>query len=208
MKKILSVLLALAMLLMPVLSLAEAAAMLAADYTTYTHADEQFSFMYPNSWTLLNAENVQSMLTLASETEDQELAQIIQTYVPQIEQSGMIMLLNETGNTNVNVIAQNVGMRATDEDLLSLAPTLVSQLSAALEGVEFVNEGVIINLGDKNGLIVEYNYTLSGTEMQGARVYVSGETDLYIFTYTCAAADEVSATSREFGFMLGTFTGK
>ncbi len=208
MKKILSVLLALAVLLMPVLSLAEAAAMLAADYTTYTHADEQFSFMYPNSWTLLNAENVQSMLTLASETEDQELAQIIQTYGPQIEQSGMIMLLNETGNTNVNVIAQNVGMHATDEDLLSLAPTLVSQLSAALTGVEFVNEGVIINLGDKNGLIVEYNYTLSGTEMQGAQVYVSGETDLYIFTYTSAAADEVSATSREFGFMLGTFIGK
>ena len=208
MKKILSVLLALAMLLMPVLSLAEAAAMLAADYTTYTHTDDQYSFMYPNSWTLLNAENVETVLDAISETEDEQLAQMIATYGPQLQQSGMIMLLNETGLTNVNVIAQPVGMRATDEVLLSLAPTVVSQLSSTFEGIEFVNEGVIINLGDKNGLIVEYSYTLAGTEMQGAQVYVSGETDMYIFTYTCAAADEVSATSREFGFMLGTFTGK
>lgn len=208
MKKILSVLLALAMLLVPVLSMAEAAEVLATDYTTYTHTDDQYSFMYPNSWILLNAENVQTMLDAASETEDQELAQIIQTYGPQIEQTGMIMLLNETGNTNVNVIAQYVGMRATDDVLLSLAPSLVSQLSNAMPGLEFANEGTIVKLGENTGMMVEYQYTLSGTNMYGVQVYISGETDLYILTYTCAAIDELIATSEEFGTMLGTLTVK
>lgn len=208
MKKILSVLLALAMLLMPVLSLAEAAAMLAADYTTYTHTDDQYSFMYPNSWTLLNAENVETVLDAISETEDEQLAQMIATYGPQLQQSGMIMLLNETGLTNVNVVAQYVGMRATDDVLLSLAPQLVSQLSNAMAGIEFVNEGTIVKLGENTGLMLEYQYTLSGTDMYGVQVYISGETDLYIFTYTCAAIDELVSTSEEFGFMLGSLQVK
>lgn len=208
MKKILSVLLALAMLLVPVLSMAEAAEELAVDYSIYTHTDEQYAFAYPNNWILLTAENVETVLDALSEVEDQQLAQMIANYGPQLQQSGMIMLLNETGNTNVNVVPQYVGMRATDDVLLSLAPQLVSQLSNVMEGIEFINEGTIVELGENTGLMIEYQYTLSGTDMYGVQVYISGETDMYIFTYTCAAIDELVSTSEDFGFMLGSLKVK
>lgn len=208
MKKILSVLLALAMLLVPVLSMAEAAEELAVDYSIYTHTDEQYAFAYPNNWILLTAENVETVLDALSEVEDQQLAQMIANYGPQLQQSGMIMLLNETGNTNVNVVPQYVGMRATDDVLLSLAPQLVSQLSNVMEGIEFINEGTIVELGENTGLMIEYQYTLAGTDMYGVQVYISGETDMYIFTYTCAAIDELVSTSEDFGFMLGSLKVK
>ncbi len=208
MKKILSVLLALAMLLVPVLSMAEAAEATAVEYTTYTHTDEKYTFAYPNNWILLTAENVETVLDAISETEDEQLAQMIATYGPQLQQSGMIMLLNETGLTNVNVVAQYVGMRATDDVLLSLAPQVVSELSKAMAGIEFVNEGTIVKLGENTGLMLEYQYTLSGTDMYGVQVYIPGETDMYIFTYTCAAINELVSTSEEFGFMLGSLQAK
>lgn len=208
MKKILSVLLALAMLLVPVLSMAEAAEELAVDYSIYTHTDEQYAFAYPNNWILLTAENVETVLDAISETEDEQLAQMIANYGPQLQQSGMIMLLNETGNTNVNVVPQYVGMRANDDALLSLAPQLVSQLSNVMEGIEFVNKGTIVKLGENTGLMIEYQYTLSDTDMYGVQVYISGETDMYIFTYTCAAIDELVSTSEDFGFMLGSLKVK
>lgn len=208
MKKILSVLLALAMLLVPVLSMAEAAEELAVDYSIYTHTDEQYAFAYPNNWILLTAENVETVLDAISETEDEQLAQMIANYGPQLQQSGMIMLLNETGNTNVNVVPQYVGMRATDDVLLTLAPQLVSQLSNVMEGIEFVNKGTIVELGENTGLMIEYQYTLADTDMYGVQVYISGETDMYIFTYTCAAIDELVSTSEDFGFMLGSLKVK
>jgi hypothetical protein len=208
MKKILSVLLALAMLLVPVLSMAEAAEELAADYSIYTHTDEQYAFAYPNNWILLTAENIETVLDAVSETEDEQLAQMIATYGPQVQQTGMIMLLNETGMTNVNVLAQYVGMRATDDTLLTLAPQLVSQLSNVMEGIEFINEGTIVELGENTGLMIEYQYTLADTNMYGVQAYIPGETDLYIVTYTCAAPAELEATSIDLGFMLNSLKVK
>jgi hypothetical protein len=160
--------------------------------------------MYPDTWTLLNKDNIQTLLEALDTESDAELAQMIATYGPQLEQSDMVMLLSETGATNVNVVAQYVGMRASDEDLLSLAPALVAQLSGMMENIEIVDEGSIIELNGINGLMVEYVCELAGTAMHGAQVYISGAENLYIFTYTCSNADEVAATSEDFGVMLGT----
>lgn len=208
MKKLFSVLLALAMLLVPVLSMAEAAEELVAEYETYTHTGDQYSFMYPNTWTLLNKENIQTIIEAASETEDEQLTQMIAEYGPQIEETDMVLLQSETGLTNVSIGAQYVGMQLTDEDLFSLASVLVSQMSNTMEGIEFVDEGSIIELVGKNGLIVEFTFELSGTQMTGVYVYVSGETDVYVITYTCADANELEATVEDFSIMLGSLTVK
>lgn len=206
MKKFLSLLMVLALALLPVLSLAEAAEEIDVAYTTYTHTTGSYSFMYPENWFLLNAENIQAILESTAESGNAELAQLVEAYGPQIQQMDMVMVLSETGMTNVNVVCQPVGMQATDEVLLTLAPTLVQQLSSSFEGIEFVDEGSIINLGNKNGMMVEYNYELAGTSMHGVQVYVSGATDLYVFTYTCTDENELSATAEDFGFMLGSLT--
>lgn len=204
MKKILSVLMALALLVLPVLSMAEAAEELEAVYETYTHTDDQYTIMYPSNWTLLNKENIQSMLEAIDSLGDEELSQMIAVYGSQMEQTDMVMMLNETGMTNINIVCQYVGMRATDEVLLSLAPTLVSQLGSAFEGIEFVNEGSLVELNGVNALMVEYAYELSGTAMQGAQVYVPGAENLYIFTFTCSDVSELEITAEDFNFMLGS----
>ncbi len=208
MKKFLSALLALALMLLPVLSMAEAATEVETAYETYTHTDGQYSFMYPSSWMLLNAENIQSLMDMLSGSDDEQLAQMIAAYAPQVQQMDMVMVISESGATNVNVVPQYVGMQATDEVLLSLAPALISQLSATMEGIQFVDEGTLIDLGGKSGLMLEYDYEMSGMQIHGAQVYVSGATDLYIFTFTCGNADELVATSEEFGYLLGTLEVK
>lgn len=205
MKKILAILMALSLMLMPVLSMAEAAEELPAALI-YTHTDGLYSFEYPEGWTLLNAENIQETLDAMAGAGDEEMAELVATYGPQIQQTGMVMLLNETGFTNVNVVSQYVGMKPTDEQLLALAPSLVAQLSGVMEGIQFLNEGSLVELNGLKALMVEYTCELSGTAMQGAQVYVPGAENLYIFTYTCANADELTATAEAFSALLDTLT--
>ncbi|MBE5803489.1 MAG: DUF1795 domain-containing protein [Clostridiales bacterium] len=203
MKKFFSVFVALVLALLPVVSMAET-----AEYLTYTHPDGQYSFMYPSNWIVLSEENIEYILTVAAKQGDAQLAQMAETYGPTIRQSGMVILLSETGMTNVNVAFTNVGMRASDEVLLTLAPAMMSQLSTVAENIQFIEEGTIIDLGDKNGMMLEYVYELSGIQMHGIQVYVSGAADMYTFTYTCVDADELEATAEDFGFMLGSLTAK
>lgn len=206
MKKFLSVVLALALMLMPVLSMAEAATEL--EYAQYTHTNEQYSFVYPNTWTVLNAETIEMLVNTLSESADEQLAQMVATYGPQIQQYDMVMVINETGMTNINVVCQPVGMEATEEALQSLAPAAVLELSNTMPGIEFLNEGTVTEFNGNKSLVLEYTYELSGMQMHGAQVYVAVGTNLYMFTYTCANADELVATSESLGVMLSSLEVK
>lgn len=208
MKKLLSVLMALALALVPVLALAEAAEVLEAEYDTYTHTNEQYTFMYPIGWTMLNKENIQTIMESVDVGNDPELAQMLADYGPAIAQADMIMLVSENGQTNVSVAPKYVGMQANDEALLALAPQLVSQMSGAMENIEFVDEGSIIELNGINGLMLQYVCELAGMQVHGVQVYVSGAEYLYVLTYTCSNADELLATSEAFGIMLSSLQVK
>ena len=61
-RKLLSLTIALALLLMPCLALAE-------DYQSYAAGDGSLSFFYPEGWLLLSRENIDSVLDIASELE-------------------------------------------------------------------------------------------------------------------------------------------
>ena len=89
---LLSLLMVLAMALLPVLSLAEAAEEIDVAYTTYTHTTGSYSFMYPENWFLLNAENIQTILESTAESGNAELAQLVEAYGPQIQQMDMVMV--------------------------------------------------------------------------------------------------------------------
>lgn len=207
-KSILALMVALVLMMMPVLSMAEAAEELDVTYLTYTHTDDQYSLMYPDNWILLNAENIEAVMDEMSKIGNEELANMVSLYGPQVQQLDMVMLLNESTMTNVNFVCQTIGMHAEDDVLLGLAPNLISQLSSSFEGIQFINEGTIIDLNGKNGMMLEYIYELSGVQMHGVQMYISGETNLYVCTYTCGNADELSATSEDFGFMLGSMSIK
>lgn len=136
------------------------------------------------------------------------MSQIIATYGPQIQQLDMVMFLSETGLTNIHIICQEVGMALTGDMLMTMAPTLVAQLSSTMEGIEFTDEGSLLEINGVESLIVEYTNELAGEQMQGAQVYVPGSSSLCIFTLTCLNADEFAATSEAFGIMLNTLEVK
>ena len=90
MKKILSVLLALTMLLVPVLAMAEAAQ--AVTYQSYTHTDDQYTIEYADNWLMLNAELISTILNTMDTSEDEQLALLVNTYGPQIQQMDMALV--------------------------------------------------------------------------------------------------------------------
>jgi len=206
MKKILSVLLALTMLLVPVLAMAEAAQ--AVTYQSYTHTDDQYTIEYADNWLMLNAELISNILNTMDTSEDEQLALLVNTYGPQIQQMDMVLFLSESGMTNVNIVYQEMGLQLTGDLLMSMAPNFVAQLSQSFEGIQFLNEGSLIAVNGVDSLMIEYAYELSGQQMQGAQVYVPGSTGLCLVTYTCGNADELVPTVEVFSDMLNSLQVK
>ncbi|MBE5815854.1 MAG: hypothetical protein E7320_11745 [Clostridiales bacterium] len=211
MKKFLSVLLVLALLVLPVVSMAEAAETtddFFANYETYTHTNDQYSLFYPKTWTVLNADMIETIMTSMTDSQDEQLAQLAAQYGPQIKQTDMVMFISETGMTNVNVVCQTVGLSIDEDQLLLLAPSFTAELAKVMEGIEFINEGTIMDLATCKAMLLEYNYTLAGVEMYGAQAYVPVGEDMYIFTYNCSDAGEINTTAEDFGVMLGGFVAQ
>lgn len=211
MKKFLSVLLVLALLVLPVVSMAEAAETtddFFANYETYTHTNDQYSLFYPKTWTVLNADMIETIMTAMTDSQDEQLAQLAAQYGPQIKQTDMVMFISETGMSNVNVVCQYVGLNIDEDQLLLLAPGFTAELAKVMEGIEFINEGSIMDLATCKAMLLEYTYTLSGMEMYGAQAYVPVDDDMYIFTYNCSDAGEINTTAEDFGVMLGGFVAQ
>ena len=201
-KSILALMMALVLMMMPVLSMAETA------FQTYTHTNDQYTVQYPANWILLNAENITSIMEMMDTSEDEQLAQMISAYGPQVQQLDMVMIINETGLTNVNLVCQEVGMNLNGEQLMSMAPALVSQLSNSMAGIQFVDEGSLIDVNGTESLKMAYVMEVAGAQMCGVQVYIPGSTAIYIVTYTCNNADELEATREDFNAMLGTLVVK
>ena len=62
-KKLLSLLVAFALLAMPCLTLAE-------EYQTYVSEDKSVTFLYPSDWILLSRENIDTMIDAAATVEE------------------------------------------------------------------------------------------------------------------------------------------
>lgn len=69
-KKLLSLLVAFALLAMPCLTLAE-------EYQTYVSEDKSVTFLYPSDWILLSRENIDTIIDAAATVE--EVAELAQT---------------------------------------------------------------------------------------------------------------------------------
>ena len=111
-RKLLSLLVALALLVMPCLTLAE-------EYQTYVSEDESVAFLYPSDWILLSRENIDTIIDAAATVEDvAELAQIART---QIEQLGIIVLMDATGANNINFQHQNAGVALSGDVRINAA---------------------------------------------------------------------------------------
>lgn len=117
-KKLLSLLVAFALLAMPCLTLAE-------EYQTYVSEDQSVTFLYPSDWILLSRENIDTIIDAAATVE--EVAELAQTARTQIEQLGIIVLMDATGANNINFQHQNAGVALSGDDLMNLAPLPAEQ---------------------------------------------------------------------------------
>ena len=192
-RKLLSLLVALALLVMPCLTLAE-------EYQTYVSEDESVAFLYPSDWSLLSRENIDTIIDAAATVEDvAELAQIART---QIEQLGIIVLMDATGANNINFQHQNAGVALSGDDLMNLAPSLQSNISASIDGVSFYDPE-LMDINGTDAMLLQYTYAMAGIDFTGLQVYMPVGTELAICTLTSSAGD-ISAGAEAVGIIVGS----
>lgn len=196
MKKLFSLILAVMLLALPMLSLAE-------ETTTYTDPAERYSFEYPSDWKVLNKDTIDDILGVAGQLGDDRLAALAQQVKPQLEAVDMVMLMSPSMTSNINAVCQPVGMELGDDMLLAMAPQLVSQMKIQMPGFELVEDASTIELPVGNAMLMQYTYAMAGIDMIGVQAYISKGENLYILTLT-TVTDSAEADSEIFGYLLGT----
>ena len=192
-KKLLSLLVAFALLAMPCLTLAE-------EYQTYVSEDKSVTFLYPSDWILLSRENIDTIIDAAATVE--EVAELAQTARTQIEQLGIIVLMDATGAKNINFQHQNAGVALSGDDLMNLAPSLQSNISSAIGGVSFYDPELMA-IGGTDAMLLQYVYTMAGIDFTGMQVYMPVGTELAICTLT-SSAEDISAGAEAVGIIMGS----
>ena len=196
MRKHLIALVAFVLLLAPVFAMAENNAL-----NQYTHPEGLYSFQYPDGWTAMDRQYIDSLVSVGTSLEDEDLAQFISQYSSMIEEMDMLMLLYKDGATNVNISYQDTGMPADDAVLLMLSKGVVDQFRTSMPDVTFITEGALVDIGENRCCMIEYTYPTYGIELYGAQVFISGEEKLYSLTYT-SLADTADAQAVDFADLL------
>ena len=196
MRKHLIALVAFVLLLTPVFALAENNVQ-----NHYTHPDGLYSFQYPDGWTVMDRQYIDSLVSQGTSLEDTDLAQFISQYGSMIEEMDMLMLLYKDGATNVTISYQDTGMPADDAVLLMLSKGVVDQFRTSMPDVTFITEGALVDIGENRCGLIEYTYPTYGIELYGAQVFISGEEKLYSLTYT-SLADTADAQAADFADLM------
>jgi len=199
MKKILSLLLVLAMLLTPVFALA------VENYSFYTAPDGSYSFAYPSEWTLLSKDTFDAVLDVAVSMGDENFTTMVENLRPQIEELGIVVLMSADLSSNINVIAQNTGIEVTPELLTALGEMIPAQLTSQLgESVVFPVEPYLVDVGEgRQVLLVEYTFTMMGYDQYGVQASIGNGTVLHTFTLT-TSAEQAEGLVEDLGFVVGS----
>ena len=197
MKKWLIWFMAAAMVFLPLMAEAED-----APYLSYVSQDGSISFLYPDTWTLLSQENLDTVLDIAQNME--ELSGLMDTARAQIEQYGMILLMSEDYLSNINLILQNVGAEMTSDLLLAAAPSIQTSISSSVSGVSFDSDPEIMDINGRPALVIQYGYTVAGVDLFGVQVYMAVDTQLCLCTLTTSVQD-ASDDLEAMGVILGSF---
>ena len=198
MKKIFCLLAVICLMLSPVLALA-------VDYDNYgiyANEDGSCGFAYPDGWMVLSKENLDALWAQAQKMGDEEFQAIMENARPQMEELGMVMLMNETMESNISVIRQEMGMSITPEALLASVPMIQEQLAASLGNVQFAQEPSLVEIEAGQAMLIPYVYEMLDRQLMGVQAYVGVGTGLYTFTLTANPSDEDAFSV--FGFVLGS----
>jgi len=199
MKKILSLMMALMMLLTPVFAMGASS----EEYGQYADPNGLYSFSYPSDWMMISEDTFDALWQLAEQQADESFKATMESVKPQIKEMGMIFLMSSDLVSNINLTRQEVA-GADANTLLALSSQLEAGLTAALDGCEIVAESELLDIGnERQALIMQYSYPLQGMQLYGVQAYVGTGDALYLFTLT-TTLEQLESAAETLGFVLGS----
>ncbi len=199
MKKLLSLALALMLLLGSTAALAET-----EGYTFYQHPTLGYTLEYPGTWLALDSANFEVLMT--SMSDDEALADLdLASVIPLISQQQMTMFM-ELNGTNVNIVAQDVGMSLTAEQFLPMMPQMGQQVIQSLPGATLMDSGSLYEVNGKQYCKLCAAYELSGSQLYAFQFYGFSGTTMILVTLTLNAASDVDAVEAYTDHMLATLS--
>lgn len=181
MRKLITLLLAVMLLALPVMSLAQETT---AETKTFTQADGLYTFDYPSTWTTMDRASIDATLELAKTLGDETLTNSLESYKDIMSQMDIAMIMSEDRLCNVVISFQEIGAPLSSEQLLSLAPSLVAQYEVSFSEFEATNPGSTLDVGENSFMLMEYNASSVGQSIQGAAFYIVPDTKLFTIVLT------------------------
>jgi len=197
MKKILSLMLALAMLLTPVLSLAE------GDLHAYAAPDGSFGFACPADWVVLTTETIDE---LAAASQDEGYKMIMETLRSEIEEMGHIIVMSADMISSITIIPQDMGEEVTNEMVAALKDGVVAEVMDIMgDDVTFSAEPGMLDLDDgRQALLVQYVLPIfEDFSLYSVQAYVGVGNSLFTFTMT-SEPDRVESDAEVLGIVIGS----
>lgn len=206
MKKLLSLLMALTLMLVPFAALAEE-----GDYEVYLSPDETYGFVYPNSWMLISREIIEEAIEEGYTAGDGGLGDMIEILKPQMEQMDLIMVMNMATSDNLNMVRQDIGQNLSDEDLLKSMEQFKSMWSQLDPNVEFLSGPELSPVGEdgRSYAMVLYSTTdVSGLPINAIQATTCEGSIQYTFTMTMYSTEGDAAYEaiETMETVLSTFT--
>jgi hypothetical protein len=207
-KKLVLLLLSALMALAPVAVMAEAAPEVA--YTTYQNETNGYTIDYPEDWTLLSKETVQSVMdSLANggmQIEGMDTS-VLEAYKAQIESMDMAMFMSADSAVGVSIAYQAVPAKIASADILAQYPAVLEQLQKAYQDYKELAEPKIETVGACEFVTAAGQYSPPGTTIIMLQAYHCTDTTLYTITYTINASKvpDVDALAAISDAMLASF---
>lgn len=190
MRKFLCLLMAV-MMLLSCTALAETATETEVETTLYTHPTLGYSMNLPTDWILLDSETVDTLVDTmksgeAGTLDDATLAQ----YTAQIDATNMMIALSPDQTSNVNVVAQDLGVTFSAGIVVEqLCPALVAQYQSLFADCAFDDPGSVVIYNDTDYARVSATYTTADLYMRMHQYIVIENNIMYCITFSNAADD-------------------
>jgi len=151
----------------------------------YINPTNGYQISYPSSWQIVNRETIDAIFTLVKSGIVSGVdGSFITQYAEQIEQMDTVMFITPDFDTPT-ITYEDVGMSLTPRLFqMIVCPQIITQYKTMFGGLEVLDPGSIITIGDKEFVFQSMATTVMGETMQvDAYYYVHGKV-LYSMAFT------------------------
>ncbi len=198
MKKALSILLALSLLLCCAPALAEEA----AEYTPYTDPTGHYSLEYPADYLLLDAETIDALIS-AMESGEIDIGFDFSTYGPMLKESNLTLFVDPFTGNNVNVVIMDLGAHLSAEILVQLSiPATREQYKTMMPDAVYDDEGSVKTINGTDFAHLALRYPQNGVSVYMEQYVVCVGSLMYNLTFTYNNSPEEA----DIAHMVSTFS--